>query len=470
MNKLFLKIKNFLKSSGRHFIYFFLVFTGIFLMLTGATVGTLTRTIYGKTDLQLTDLSKKPAIAASLGWSPAYRPTLGAGETTVQSPADENGQYQQTLAKNLYNPNTFIVLYDASGNVLNYQADGIATYYHAQKTAVDKSLIGKIGAVTLNYQGNLATSNDPSQNDQTSTNGNMVFRSTLIEANGLTGQSKSVRYIQLFQNVTQLQENFQDTQLTIYKIMALFWILSVGVAIFLSRWSMRPLEAALERQKAFVSNASHELRTPLAILQNRLQLLFQTPSATIIDASENISASLNEVRNMRLLTNNLLEMAKSDGKISVKKEDVGRAFFEETFANYELLARDQAKEFSSSISFDKPDEKLSIDGDLVKQVLTIFFDNAVKYTGADGKISISVEKSGHELILVSSDNGPGISDDNKKKIFDRFYRVDEARTRGKNGLGLGLSLAREIVSAMKGTIAVKDNQPTGTRFIIKLKV
>jgi two-component system sensor histidine kinase CiaH len=116
------------------------------------------------------------------------------------------------------------------------------------------------------------------------------------------------------------------------------------------------------------------------------------------------------------------------------------------------------------------EEKIQLDQDLFKQVMTILFDNASKYTSQDGKINIDVVKSKNELQLTVADNGCGISSRDKKKIFDRFYRVDEARTHGKGGLGLGLSLAHEIVTAMKGKILVEDNKPSGTKFIVKIKV
>ena len=99
---------------------------------------------------------------------------------------------------------------------------------------------------------------------------------------------------------------------------------------------------------------------------------------------------------------------------------------------------------------------------LLKQLMTILFDNAVKYTEEDGEIDFVISATDRNLYLLVSDNGVGISAEDKKKIFDRFYRVDKARTRQKGGFGLGLSLAKQIVDALKGTITVKDNKPKGT--------
>ena len=107
---------------------------------------------------------------------------------------------------------------------------------------------------------------------------------------------------------------------------------------------------------------------------------------------------------------------------------------------------------------------------LIASKEVILFDNAVKYTEEDGVIKFIVWSKDRSLYLRVSDNGPGINNEDKKKIFDRFYRVDKARTRQKGGFGLGLSLAKQIADALKGTITVKDNRPKGTIFEVKISI
>ena len=94
----------------------------------------------------------------------------------------------------------------------------------------------------------------------------------------------------------------------------------------------------------------------------------------------------------------------------------------------------------------------------------------MKETGDDGVIDFTIKTNDRTLILSVADNGYGISDADKKKIFDRFYRVDKARTRQQGGFGLGLSLAQQIVKSLKGSITVKDNTPQGTIFEVKLPI
>ena len=116
------------------------------------------------------------------------------------------------------------------------------------------------------------------------------------------------------------------------------------------------------------------------------------------------------------------------------------------------------------------DKVICSDRTLLKQLMTILYDNALKYTDEDGEIQFEVQLKDKNLLLRVLDNGPGIRDEDKKRIFDRFYRVDKARTRQKGGFGLGLSLAKQIVEAFKGTIQVKDNKPKGTIFEVKLSI
>ena len=111
---------------------------------------------------------------------------------------------------------------------------------------------------------------------------------------------------------------------------------------------------------------------------------------------------------------------------------------------------------------------VKVDPRLMIQVIVNLIDNAIKYTEDDGHVTFTVRTNDRHLYISVTDNGPGISDSDKKKIFDRFYRVDKARTRQKGGFGLGLSLAQQIVLALKGTIVVKDNQPKGTIFEVKI--
>ncbi len=273
------------------------------------------------------------------------------------------------------------------------------------------------------------------------------------------------KYLVIAINTTQLEEATERYVKLIVIMMSFFWLLSVAASMYLAKWSRRPIQESLEKQKAFVENASHELRTPLAVIQNRLEVLFRKPESTILDNSENIASSLDEVRNMRLLTTNLLNLARRDDGIKPEIETLEPAFFDTVFTNYAMIAEENEKGFTGQNQVSRP---IQTDKTLLKQLMTILFDNAIKYTEDDGHVTFTVRTNDRHLYISVADNGPGISDSDKKKIFDRFYRVDKARTRQKGGFGLGLSLAQQIVLALKGTIVVKDNQPKGTIFEVKI--
>ena len=186
-----------------------------------------------------------------------------------------------------------------------------------------------------------------------------------------------------------------------------------------------------------------------------------------MESSESIASSLEEVRNMKFLTTNLLNLARRDDGIKPEFGEVEPDFFNTTFTNYEMIGSENNRVFRFQ---NRVHRTIITDKLLLKQLMTILFDNAVKYTEEEGEIYFEISTKERSLYLTVADNGIGISAADKKKIFDRFYRVDKARTRQKGGFGLGLSLAKQIVEALKGSISVKDNKPNGTIFEVKIAI
>ena len=339
--------------------------------------------------------------------------------------------------------NIDVLLYDKEGNLLNT----VDAYAQFGTVSLDTSKLNEI------VDGQLQTSFGQKEK----------FHYVTIKVS--SSDYPSVKYATFLVNVSQLDEaNDRFITITI-SVMVVFWIISVAASVYLAKWSRKPILESYEKQKSFVENASHELRTPLAVLQNRLESLFRKPNSTILDNSESIAASLDEVRNMRLLTTNLLNLARRDDGLNPEIEDIVPNFIDDIFENYNMIAEDSGKTF---IGKNQTNRTFKSDKTLLKQLMTILFDNAIKYTGDDGEIIFTVKTTDKQLILQVADNGPGIANEDKKKIFDRFYRVDKARTRQSGGFGLGLSLAQQIVHSLKGTIVVKDNTPKGTIFEIKL--
>ncbi|MGY3730168.1 sensor histidine kinase [Lactococcus termiticola] len=445
-----IKTRIFKRNDGKNFLHFFVAFSIIFFVLTSIILNILATGIYKSTDQNLRNLAQSPLLSQLVEGN-----QMSSNMTNSPHPGN-------------FGPTNSILIYDAAGKLIYPKSQDEST---TDANRDNNAGLPEISSVQLEK----AVHFDPSAvgsirmlSVPSSYGGNYHYRYLTLNVTQVdTNGNSSWAYMQIFSNVDQLQEGLQRSRFIIITTMVIFWLLSIMASLYLAAWTRRPVVAAFERQKSFVENASHELRTPLAILQNRLELLFQNPNATILDESENISESLQEVRNMRLLTSNLLNLARRDSGIKIEPEETGLPFFKSLFANYEMLAENAGKQFSGQVDLD---ENIMLDQALTKQLMTILFDNALKYTDDDGEVKISVQKLNNQLNIIVSDNGEGISDQDKKKVFDRFYRVDKARTRQKGGLGLGLSLAKQIVDAYKGKVSVEDNHPKGTRFNIRLRL
>ena len=456
-----------IKSDGfKSFIHFFATFSGIFLIMTVMILQILSYGVYSNVDsslkmaatktnsyLEMEMLKRELFLTSEVdqnNTTTIYQ-AYDTKESTAETP-DSSGSKKEPKKKSKIEDtphdlsvaaNTSVLVLDKNGKVLNV----VDKFSSLSNLPIDKNNIDVI-------------SKGSAQNyfDQTE-------KYRLITEKVDNSLYPDAKYLVIAINTTQLEEATERYVKLIVIMMSFFWLLSVAASMSLAKWSRRPIQESLEKQKAFVENASHELRTPLAVIQNRLEVLFRKPESTILDNSENIASSLDEVRNMRLLTTNLLNLARRDDGIKPEIETLEPAFFDTVFTNYAMIAEENEKGFTAQNQVGRP---IQTDKTLLKQLMTILFDNAIKYTEDDGHVTFTVRTNDRHLYISVADNGPGISDSDKKKIFDRFYRVDKARTRQKGGFGLGLSLAQQIVLALKGTIVVKDNQPKGTIFEVKI--
>ena len=409
--------------------------------------------LYTTVDDNLKSLSQNPRSVLHLALARAanMQPTIDEGQSSDDVSGPQDAPDPGPMDNLKVNSNTEAVLFDEDLKPLT-----TADHFLSLKTiSIKKKDVGKI--IQINLKNNYGQEE--------------LYRMLVFEINPsefLSGNLlNKVKYAAVLINVNQLEQTSQNHEQIIVIVMISFWLISIIASIYLARVSVKPLIDSMQKQKSFVENASHELRTPLAVLQNRLETLFRKPEATIMESSENIASSLEEVRNMRMLTTNLLNLARRDDGIKAEIAEVEPEFFTTTFANYEIIADENEKVF---IYENHINHNIKTDRTLLKQLMTILFDNAVKYTEEDGIIKFIVWSKDRSLYLRVSDNGPGINNEDKKKIFDRFYRVDKARTRQKGGFGLGLSLAKQIADALKGTITVKDNRPKGTIFEVKISI
>lgn len=429
--------KNWYAEDFSYFIRNFGVFTLIFSAMTLIILQVMHSSLYTSVDEKLLSLSKNPQDIIQLAVNRATEDVKDLDSGSVSSASDKKPNVSS---------NTEVILLDSN---LNQLVTG-NSFLGLDRITFNKK--------DLNHIRQLHVVNSYGQDE--------IYRVVLTEMN-IDSVSTSIKYAAILINTSQLEQISQNHEQLIVVVMVSFWILSILASLYLARVSVKPLLESMQKQKSFVENASHELRTPLAVLQNRLETLFRKPEATIMESSESIASSLEEVRNMKFLTTNLLNLARRDDGIKPEFGEVEPDFFNTTFTNYEMIASENNRVFRF---VNRVHRTIITDKLLLKQLMTILFDNAVKYTEEEGDIYFEISTTERSLYLKVADNGIGISATDKKKIFDRFYRVDKARTRQKGGFGLGLSLAKQIVDALKGSISVKDNKPNGTIFEVKIAI
>ncbi|SJZ74332.1 two-component system, OmpR family, sensor histidine kinase CiaH [Pilibacter termitis] len=293
----------------------------------------------------------------------------------------------------------------------------------------------------------------------------IYFHSILTEFKG--DERTGIAYIQVLSNTNQVRESVSHFEKIIVWCMVIFWLLSLILSFYLARISMRPLLSAWSKQQEFVENASHELRTPLAIIQNKLETLFTKPDESILEHSEEIADSLGEIRRLRNLTSDLLLLARRDGtQVQVNKEEVEISKLTKKITDdYAELAKLDEKVLRYEFDENGSDH-FWLDKKLYQQLMVILLDNAIKYTNTGDEIVVSTHITKSELELVVKDTGIGMTDEVKRKIFERFVRADASRNKQTGGFGLGLSIAKQMMEQLGGKIMVLDNLPKGSVFKI----
>lgn len=270
-------------------------------------------------------------------------------------------------------------------------------------------------------------------------------------------------------DVTAMYSGLRKATYALVIIGVLALALTTGIGYVMAGRAIVPLKEAYDRQKQFAADASHELRTPLAVVMSSADLLLSDPSIQDPFLREILGDLKDEVKKMSKLVGDLLMVARSDNnalKIKIQKLDLG-ALLEQNIRMMTPLA-----EKKGVILMGKNLHKVIISGDeqKIKQLILILVDNAIKYTLKGGHVLVKLESTDDSHVVFSvQDSGIGIAPEDKEKIFERFYRVDKARSREMGGNGLGLSIATEILRLHGGKISVESELNVGTKFTVELK-
>jgi two-component system, OmpR family, sensor histidine kinase ResE len=221
-------------------------------------------------------------------------------------------------------------------------------------------------------------------------------------------------------------------------------------------------------RKDFIANVSHELRTPIAMLQGYSEAIIDDIAASDEEKKELAKVIYDESLRMGRLVNDLLDLARMEaGHITLNYETVEAGpYIERIIRKFQGLAKE--KQIHLSCEIKERDMMLELDPDRIEQVLTNLIDNAIRHTGENGSVKVVAERSGDAVKIHVQDSGSGIPEEDLPFVFERFYKADKARTRGRSGTGLGLAIAKNIVNAHKGTISVHSKLNEGTTFTFYL--
>lgn len=235
------------------------------------------------------------------------------------------------------------------------------------------------------------------------------------------------------------------------------------------------LDESFDQQRRFMADASHELRTPVAIVRGEAEVALSRKERDAEDYRESLAIVHDEGRRLTHIVEDLFTLARADaGQNPLKVADF---YLDETVVECARAVRTLASGRGVSLEHEVPQEEMPFRGDeeLIRRMLLNLLDNAIKYTPAGGRVSVKSETRGNEYALIVSDTGAGIPAEAQSQIFQRFYRADKARSRQNDsmdgygattsGAGLGLSIARLVAEAHKGSLELLRSDERGSVFV-----
>ena len=229
------------------------------------------------------------------------------------------------------------------------------------------------------------------------------------------------------------------------------------------------LEMLDQSRNQFVSNASHELKTPLATMKIMLESIIYQPEMEEALRTEFLTDINNEIDRLNTVISDLLTLVKMDTQgMRLNRQNMDLAhLLKDVVHKLEPIAEKKEQTLTLKVSGDCP---MYADESKLTQVAYNIIENAIKYTQPGGQVKVTMEKVGRNVTVSVKDNGPGIPQKDQAHIFDRFYRVDKARSRETGGTGLGLSIVHQIVMLHGGEITVESQEGKGSLFRVELPV
>ncbi|MCC3867358.1 HAMP domain-containing sensor histidine kinase [Terrisporobacter mayombei] len=220
-------------------------------------------------------------------------------------------------------------------------------------------------------------------------------------------------------------------------------------------------------RRDFVANVSHELKTPLTSINGFVETLIMNEDLPVNKRNRFLAIIKKESDRLKRLIEDILLLSSIESKNNLVMENILLYdVFKEVYEMINYIAN--SKKIDLQYNFEDEEIVVQAYGDYLKQLLLNLIDNAIKYTPEGGKVTINQLSINDEIVIEVIDNGVGIPKEDQSKIFQRFYRVDKARSRSVGGTGLGLAITKHIVHSLKGSICVESELGEGSKFIVRL--
>ncbi len=266
----------------------------------------------------------------------------------------------------------------------------------------------------------------------------------------------------IFLDITKQITSVWQVLLLSILVGVLCWCAMLLFVILLSKQAIKPIATSIEKQKQFVTDAGHEIKTPLAIIMANTDAMELHYGET--KYSKNIRSQIFRLKD---LTQDLLTLAKMEesSERKIKERFSLTELIEESLSQFEESISVKDIHFYKSI---QPDLNVDSNKEQVQRLVSILMDNATKYVSENGSIEVYLSQSNKQVNFVVANTADNLEKLELDKIFDRFYRADDARTQKSGGYGIGLSAAKAIVQSLKGAITVQKQNDNKIVFVVKL--
>ena len=388
--------------------------------------------------------------------------------TRINAPLRKMKQAAFEVARGNFDTKVPILTNDEIGELATaFNQMGRQLKFNLNALSQEKELLSSIlsgmvdGVITFNRDGTILMTNPPAE---------LFLQNWYFEKKNQENIAEAVpsKVMELFQQAV----NTEKEQIGEITLQGHYWVMIVSplyshqnirgaVAVVRDMTEERKLD---KMRSDFIANVSHELRTPIAMVQGYSEAIVDDIAQTSEEKKEMATVIYDESLRMSRLVNELLDLAKMEsGHFNLTIEEVEiEPFLNRIHRKFQGLAKEQNIALVFNIESQEP--IYSFDSDRIEQVLTNLIDNAIRHTGEGGSVTVHAQSDDRGIFIEVEDNGVGIPEEDLPFVFERFYKADKARTRGRSGTGLGLAIAKNIVEAHHGVLTVQSKQGQGTTF------